>query len=191
MLAGLFLSLHLYLGGGFVCIYECTFNYNSNKNLTLYLTTEFIIRSGGEDMDGLTIGQVAKGANVNVETVRYYERVGLIPLPPRTESKYRLFPAEVIQRIKFIKKAQDLGFTLSEIKTLLSIYDSKNFDCKEVQQFASQKIEEIELKIKDLQDIKSILQDLTNRCPGQGSIGECPIINEFEEGGDSDGKKTR
>ena len=141
-------------------------------------------------MDELTIGQVAKGAHVNVETVRYYERVGLIPLPPRTESKYRLFPVEVIQRIKFIKKAQDLGFKLSEIKTLLSISDSEEYGCREVQQFASQKIEEIELKICDLLEIKSILQDLTNRCPGQGSIGECPIINEFKEGGDSDGEKT-
>lgn len=142
-------------------------------------------------MDGLTIGQVAKAAKVNVETVRYYEKVGLIPQPPRTESKYRLFPSEVIQRIKFIKKAQDLGFTLSEIKTLLYISDSKDFDCREVQQFAFQKLDEIELKIHDLLEMKSILQDLTNRCPGQGSIGECPIIKEFKEGGDSDGKKTR
>jgi predicted transcriptional regulator len=100
MLSGLFLSLHLYLGGGFVCIYECTFNYNSNKYLTLHLTTGFIIRSGGEQMEGLTIGQVAKDANVNVETIRYYERVGLITQPPRTESKYRIFPVEVIRRIK-------------------------------------------------------------------------------------------
>lgn len=67
-------------------------------------------------MDGLTIGQVAKGANVNVETVRYYERVGLIPQPPRTESKYRLFPVEVIQRIKFIKKAQDLDLHYPKLK---------------------------------------------------------------------------
>lgn len=141
-------------------------------------------------MDGLTIGQIAKGVNVNVETVRYYERVGLIPLTPRTESKYRIFPVEVIQRINFIKKAQDLGFKLSEIKTLLSISDSGEYGCREVQQFASQKIEEIELKIRDLLEIKSILQDLTNRCPGQGSIGECPIINEFKEGGDSNGEKT-
>lgn len=141
-------------------------------------------------MDGLKIGQVAIGANVNVETVRYYERVGLIPKPPRNVSKYRLFPLAVIHRIKFIRKAQDLGFTLSEIKVLLSISDNKDFDCREVKQFAFQKLDEIELKIRDLLEMKSILQDLTNRCPGQGSIGECPIINEFKERGDSNGKKT-
>lgn len=135
-------------------------------------------------MKELKISQVAKEAGVNIETVRYYERLGLILVPPRTESGYRLFPSETVERIKFIKRAQDLGFTLSEIKILLVSSDNEDFDCREVQQFARQKLEEIESKIRSLEEIKSILQDLSNRCPGQGPISKCPIINEFREGGD-------
>ncbi|WP_238134241.1 Hg(II)-responsive transcriptional regulator [Calderihabitans maritimus] len=135
-------------------------------------------------MKGLTISQVAKQVGVNVETVRYYERLGLISKPPRTESGYRLFPHEVIGRIKFIKRAQELGFTLSEINKLLGLADSENFDCHEVRQFASQKLREIESKIRDLEKIKIVLQDLSSRCPGQGSISQCPIIETLSgEGG--------
>lgn len=123
-------------------------------------------------MKGLTISQVAKQVGVNIETVRYYERLGLISKPPRTESGCRLFPHEVIGRIKFIKRAQELGFTLSEINKLLGLADSKNFDCHEVRQFAFQKLREIESKICDLEKIKIVLQDLSSRCPGQGSISQ-------------------
>ncbi|TDT63597.1 Hg(II)-responsive transcriptional regulator [Fonticella tunisiensis] len=135
-------------------------------------------------MEGLTIGQVAKGANVNIETIRYYEKMGLIPEPPRTESGYRLFSLEAIERIKFIKRAKELGFTLSEIKKLLDISDGQEFDCQDVQRFAFQKLKEIELKIHDLEKIKAILQDLSQKCPGQGPISECPILEELKEGGD-------
>ncbi|MCD8502155.1 MAG: MerR family transcriptional regulator [Bacillaceae bacterium] len=78
-------------------------------------------------MKGLTISQVAREANVNIETIRYYERRGLISEPPRTESGYRKFPQEVVNDIKFIKRTQDLGFTLEEIKSLLSASMMKNF----------------------------------------------------------------
>ncbi|WP_298202547.1 Hg(II)-responsive transcriptional regulator [Desulfosporosinus sp.] len=135
-------------------------------------------------MKGLTISELAKNAGVNIETIRYYERLGLISKPPRTESGYRAFPPEVTQRIKFIKRSQDLGFTLSEIHKLLSMTDSESFDCREVRQFASQKLTEVEQKIRDLQSIKSILQDLSSRCPGQGAIQSCPIVERLSEGGD-------
>jgi MerR family mercuric resistance operon transcriptional regulator len=135
----------------------------------------------GGQMKGLTISQVAKGADVNVETVRYYERIGLISKPPRTESGYRQFSVEVIQRIKFIKRAQELGFTLSEVKKLLCISDGQNYDCYYIQQFASKKIEEIQQKISDLEKIKSILYDLSKKCPGQGSTDKCPILEKFKE----------
>lgn len=138
-------------------------------------------------MNGLTIGKVAKQAHVNIETIRYYERVGLIDEPPRSESGYRLFSEDVVQRISFIKKAQDLGFKLNEIKTLLSMSENGNYDCYEAQQFALQKISEIESKIVALNEIKAVLYDLTKKCPGHGSIGNCPIMNEFKKGGDSDG----
>ena len=131
-------------------------------------------------MNGLTISELAKNAGVNIETIRYYERLGLISEPPRTESGYRIFSPEVIQRIRFIKRSQDLGFSLSEINKLLTLTESEGFSCWEVRQFASQKLEEIELKIRDLQNIKSVLQDLSSKC-SEGSINGCPIIERLLE----------
>lgn len=131
-------------------------------------------------MNGLTTSELANEAGVNVETIRYYERLGLIPQPPRTESGYRIFPAEAIKRIKFVKRSQDLGFTLAEIHKLLTLTESEDFTCGEVQQFASQKLKEIELKIRDLQNIKSILQELSSKC-SEGQNRDCPIIEKLQE----------
>lgn len=140
-------------------------------------------------MEGLSISEVARKSNVNIETVRYYERRGLIPEPPRTESGYRLFPLEIVERIKFIKRSQELGFTLAEIEKLLAISgDEEHYDSEEVLQFTSQKIRDVELQIKDLEKIKSVLQNLSAKCPGSGySICKCPIIKSLSKGGDKNG----
>ncbi|GAB6170734.1 Hg(II)-responsive transcriptional regulator [Paradesulfitobacterium aromaticivorans] len=132
-------------------------------------------------MKGQTIGELAKNAGVNIETIRYYERLGLIPEPPRTQSGYRVFPLEVVHRIRFIKRSQDLGFTLSEINKLLSMTESGSYGCREVREFASQKIKEIELKIHDLQNMKSILQDLSSKCCDEWAIDDCPIIESLQD----------
>lgn len=134
-------------------------------------------------MKGLTISEIAKGAGVNIETVRYYERVGLIEQPPRTKSGYRVFSPDVIQRIGFIKRSQELGFTLSEIAILLTMTESENnYGCREVREFTSTKIHEIESKIRDLQDIKGILQNLSSKCSnGGGPIDDCPIIESLQQ----------
>lgn len=137
-------------------------------------------------MDGLTISQVAKLANVNLETVRYYEKRGLIAEPPRTESGYRVFPLEVVGRIKFIKRAKELDFTLVEIQKLLLISDhNDSFTAQEVQQFARQKFDKIEAKIRDLENMKSVLQDLLERCSGKGPICDCPIIQCLSQEGEN------
>lgn len=135
-------------------------------------------------MQGLTISQVAKASNVNLETVRYYERRGLIPEPPRSESGYRHFPQEVVYRIQFIKKSQDLGFTLEEIKKLLVVTDDKQeFNSEEIHQFALKKIQEIEQKIKDFNNMKLMLEGLVERCPGSGvPKSKCPIIKTLMGG---------
>lgn len=135
-------------------------------------------------MNGLTISQVAKASNVNIETIRYYERRGLISEPPRTESGYRMFPQHVIQDIKFIKRAQDLGFTLEEIKDLLSASsEDEEFDSEKVHDFASGKIEEIEKKIRDLNEMKLLLEALVEKCPGSGvPKNQCPIMKQLSEG---------
>jgi len=132
-------------------------------------------------MEGLTISQLAKEANVNIETIRYYEKRKLISEPPRTESGYRKFPPEVVEDIKFIKRTQDLGFTLEEIKDLLVASNDENFRSVEMQDYATGKIKEIETKIHDLNQMKTLLEDLAQKCPGSGtSKGECPIIKNFK-----------
>ncbi|MFD2760393.1 MerR family transcriptional regulator [Lentibacillus juripiscarius] len=132
-------------------------------------------------MEGLTISQVAKKANVNIETIRYYERRGLISEPPRSESGYRKFTLEVVEDIKFIKRTQDLGFTLEEIKNILAASNDEKFRSGEMHAFAINKMEEIETKIHNLKHMKTLLEDLTEKCPGSGiSKSECPIIKKFQ-----------
>ncbi|WP_170006499.1 MerR family transcriptional regulator [Bacillus fonticola] len=133
-------------------------------------------------MKGLSTSEVAKECHVNVETIRYYERRNLIPEVPRTASGYRVFPAEIVHRIKFIRRAQELDFTLSEIKNLISITENDNdFTSQEIQQFANHKLAEIESKIIGLKSVQSMLQDLLERCSGKGPICECPIIQSLSE----------
>lgn len=140
-------------------------------------------------MKGLSISVVAKKSNVNIETIRYYERRGLISEPPRTESGYRIFPLETVERIKFIKRSQELGFSLDEIEKLLVITeDEEHFDSKEILEFATRKIREIELKIHDLEKMKFALEDLSTQCPGPGNpICKCPIIETLSKGGVKNG----
>src|SRR5690625_4646565 len=108
-------------------------------------------------MTGLKISEVAEKSNVNIETVRYYEKRQLIPEPPRTRAGYRIFSLEDVDRIKFIKRSQELGFTLNEIKQLISISDDKTqVNSEEVFQYSAQKIDEIEAQIKDLEKLKKL-----------------------------------
>ncbi|MBB6449784.1 MerR family mercuric resistance operon transcriptional regulator [Geomicrobium halophilum] len=139
-------------------------------------------------MNGLTISQIAKASNVNIETVRYYEKRGLISEPPRTESGYRMFSEEVIQDIQFIKRAQDIGFTLEEIKTLVIASHNEDFHSEEIYEFAMNKIHEIEKKIHDFNHMKSLLGDLAAKCPGSGvPKDQCPIITNLSKGKIEDG----
>lgn len=135
-------------------------------------------------MKGLTRGQLAKASNVNIETIRYYERRGLISDPPRNDSGYRMFPPEVIEYIQFIKRAQELGFTLVEVKELLTVSNGdEEFHSEEMYDFASSKIQEIEKKIRDLNEMKFLLEGLVKKCPGSGVPKEqCPIMKKLSEG---------
>jgi len=132
-------------------------------------------------MNNLTRGQLAKKTGVNPETVRYYEKMGLLPKAIRTESGYRLFSEEDVKRIKFIKRAKELGFTLKEIKELLQLRFETEGECREVREIAEIKLKDVQKKIEDLEKIKSILEDLINQCPSKGSILNCPIISSIEK----------
>lgn len=128
-------------------------------------------------MKDLTIGQLAKKTKVNVETVRYYERRGLISEPPRRESGYRQYSQDAVSRIQFIKHAKELGFSLKEISELLSLRVDPDTDCGDVRKRAEAKIQEIEEKILALQRMKEALTKLAASCRGQGPTSECPILD--------------
>ena len=136
-----------------------------------------------EKYDGVTtykIGEVASRAGVNKETVRYYEKRELIPEPDRRRSGYRIFTKRHIDQIKFIKRAQELGFTLSEIKELLELRLDGNTSCEQIRKKAESKRAEVKEKIKDLEGIKTVLGDLIESCKADGTTEECVILNALE-----------
>ena len=133
-------------------------------------------------MNGLTIGGVARRAGVGIETVRFYERRELIDEPPRRESGYRQFPEETVLRIRFIKHAQELGFSLREIKELLALRLDAGARCLDVRERAEAKISEIDAKIRSLRTMKRALTKLTAACSGKGPATECPILEGFQKG---------
>ncbi|MBI2843908.1 MAG: MerR family DNA-binding protein [Armatimonadetes bacterium] len=131
-------------------------------------------------MKSMTIGQVAIQAGVGVETIRFYERRGLIEEPPRRDSGYREYPQEAVTRLRFIKHAQRLGFTLAEISELLSLRVDPNTSCADIKGLAEAKIADIEGRIQALEKMKSVLLDLNAQCGGRGSTSECPILEALE-----------
>jgi Hg(II)-responsive transcriptional regulator len=132
-------------------------------------------------MSHFTTGQVAKHAHVNIETIRYYERRGLIPEPPRRESGYRKYPPDTVDRIRFIKHAQELGFSLKEIQELLSLRLDHSTPAIEVRKKTEAKVRDIEEKIETLQKMKHALQHLISQCDGHGTVDDCPIIEALEQ----------
>lgn len=131
-------------------------------------------------MKPLTIGQVAHRSGVGIETVRFYEREGLLAKPERTASGYRNFDEEVIVRLKFIHRAKELGFTLNEIKELLSLRVDPDTSCEDVRARAEIKIVDIEDKIRTLQRMKKALVRLTQGCCEKGGGAECPILDALD-----------
>lgn len=122
------------------------------------------------------IGELAEKCGVNKETIRYYERMGILATPFRTDSGYRMCPTETIDRIRFIKRMQELGFSLSEINKLLGIVDKDDERCMYMYDFVIQKIDEVQKKIRDLKRIGHMLLNLKECCPDEKSLYECPII---------------
>lgn len=137
---------------------------------------------GGRDatMQVLTIGQFAQKAQVHVETVRYYERRGLLPAPARRWSGYRQYSQDDVTRLQFIKRAQKLGFSLKEIAELLSLRVDPHTTCDDVRQRATTKLTDIEAKIQTLETMRKALKKLIASCSGRGPTTECPILEALE-----------
>jgi Hg(II)-responsive transcriptional regulator len=127
-------------------------------------------------MQSMTIKKTADLAGVGVETVRFYERENLIPPPPRTHSGYRQYPPDVVDRIRFIKRAQSLGFSLPEVRDLLSLTVAPGTTPADIRATAKRKILDIEQKIETLQRMRSTLLQVTRACHGHGELSDCPIL---------------
>jgi MerR family mercuric resistance operon transcriptional regulator len=121
-----------------------------------------------------SIGQLASAAGTRIETIRYYERRGLMPDPPRANSGYRRYPDDAPQRLRFIRRAKRLGFTLKEIMALLRL--QAGGERADIKAIAEDKLAEIETRLADLERMRITLDDVTRRCSGQGPIAGCPII---------------
>ena len=131
-------------------------------------------------MQFFNIGEVAKLTNVTVETIRYYEKQGLVEIPRRNDSGYRQYPDDTIKRIKFIQHAKEVGFTLNDIKELLELRNDQNKSCSDVKNLADLKIQSIDQKIADLQRIKSALTRMVKKCSAETPSSECPLLDELE-----------
>ncbi len=136
-------------------------------------------------MSSLTIGQLAKLASVNVETVRYYERRALLMEPPRTTSGYRQYPRDTVRRIRFIKRAQELGFTLEEISELLALRVAPETNCEAVEARARHAIARIDARVEELDRMRNALDALASACRSRRTTPDCPILDAlaFEANG--------
>ena len=134
-------------------------------------------------MNTLTIGRLAKESGVHIETVRYYERCGLIPRPAKPSSGYRKYPDGMVARIRFVKNAQALGFSLKEIGELLELRVDPDSTCDDVREQAESKLADISDKIRALQRMKATLVKLIKSCHTGTPTEACPILDELEERG--------
>ena len=124
----------------------------------------------------LPIGELARRSGVNIETIRYYERVHLLPLPPRTASGRRLFGMNELRILVFIRRARELGFSLNEIRTLLRLGGSEKASCREVREVATHHLEQIRAKLRDLKKLERLLSTTVSRCSGR-SAPDCPVLD--------------
>ena len=132
------------------------------------------------DGNVFAIGEMSRRTGVNIETVRYYEKIGLMPKPNRSEGGNRLYNGVQLQRLFFIKRCREIGFSQSEIKTLLSMVDHENISCAEVHNVATAHAADIRQKIKDLRKLEKVLTQMANEC-SRGDVPECPIIEALFE----------
>lgn len=125
----------------------------------------------------LTISRLAAAAGVGIDTVRYYERAGLLPEPPRRASGYRAYREEDVQRLRFIRRAKHLGFTLEEIASLLQLSADHERGVGGVHAAAAARLSDLDARIAELQRVRDGLRQLVDACPGHGAPNECPILN--------------
>jgi MerR family mercuric resistance operon transcriptional regulator len=125
---------------------------------------------------GLAIGALSRLTECNIETIRYYERVGILPPPPRTGGGHRVYDREHLKRLVFVRRARELGFSLEEIRGLLGLVDGGEYTCDEVRAVAEQHLDAIRAKIADLRRLEATMADMVAHCD-RGTVPDCPLID--------------
>jgi MerR family mercuric resistance operon transcriptional regulator len=124
----------------------------------------------------LTRGGLATRTGCNIETIRYYEQIGILPPPPRSQGGHRLYGQELVKRLNFIRRSRELGFTLDEIRELLRLVDGHKYTCAQVESLALEHVRELSRKISDLKKLKRVLEVMAAQCTGR-KVPECPVID--------------
>lgn len=127
-------------------------------------------------MTPFTIGSLSRDTGCNIETIRYYERIGLMPKPPRSKGGHRLYEKDHLKRLSFIRRSRDLGFTLEEVRGLLRMIDGHDYTCVEVKVLTLNHLQEVQQKIADLRRLERVLKTMAAECEG-GNVPDCPIID--------------
>ena len=128
------------------------------------------------------IGALASASGVNIETIRYYEKIGVMPKPARSTGGYRLYTAEHLKRLIFIRRGRELGFTLDELRGLLRLVDGNAYTCAEVRALTRDRVADIRRKIADLRRLDRVITDISSRCSGK-RVPDCPIIDALFQPG--------
>jgi MerR family transcriptional regulator, mercuric resistance operon regulatory protein len=130
----------------------------------------------------LTRGELAAATGCNIETIRYYEQIGLLPPPPRSQGGRRLYGEDLRRRLGFVRRSRDLGFTLDETRGLLRLVDGGAYTCAQVEALAREHVRAIQRKISDLRKLKRALEEMASQCSG-GTLPACPIIDALFDPG--------
>ena len=131
----------------------------------------------------MKIGQLSKQTDCKIETIRYYERIGLLPEPARSEGGYRLYDEGHLKRLSFIRRSRELGFTIEEIRVLLKLVDGGSYTCSDIKTITLEHVETVRQKIADLRRLEKTLSRIASQCTGDATP-ECPIIDSLFESKD-------
>jgi MerR family mercuric resistance operon transcriptional regulator len=124
----------------------------------------------------MTIGPLSEKTGCNIETIRYYERIGMMPKPPRTAGGHRVYREEHLKRLTFIRRSRELGFTLDQVRNLLLLVDGDDFTCDEVKTMTLEHTDNVHRKINDLKKLERVLKDMVAQCD-RGDVPDCPVID--------------
>lgn len=135
----------------------------------------------------LSIGALSKQSGVNIETIRYYEKIGVMPAPPRSASGYRIYGADHLKRLSFVRRGRELGFGLDELRGLLRLVDGHAYSCAEMHDLTSEHLAEIRRKIADLRRLQRVMAEMAAQCT-RDRIPDCPIIDALFDAGPQSGR---